>query len=359
MRIVFTGGGSLGPVTPLIAVMHEIRRLRPDASFSWIGTEGGVEERLVKEEHLPFNAISSGKLRRYFSWKTFVEPLNVARGFFQARRFLRAEGADAVVSAGGFVAVPVAWAAWSLGIPVHVHQQDVIPGLANRLTLPVAKSLSVTLEKSVKDFPGHKAVWTGNPVRAEVLSGSRELALSSFGLERGVPAVLIVGGGTGATGLNKLVWPMLHVLTDRAEIIHSAGLGKADSSRKMARYHQFELLTGNMPEALAVADVVVTRAGMGQLTELAALGKPTVIIPMPGSHQEANAEAFGAGGGAIVLDQRETTPETFAATVAVMLDDAAGRARMAKKMQAMHLPDAAERIAKTVIGLADGHRKRR
>jgi UDP-N-acetylglucosamine--N-acetylmuramyl-(pentapeptide) pyrophosphoryl-undecaprenol N-acetylglucosamine transferase len=337
--------------------MHEIRRLRPDASFSWIGTKGGVEERLVNEAKMPFNAIAAGKLRRYFSWQNFIEPLTVTRGFFQARRLLQAEGADAVVSAGGFVAVPVAWAAWSLGIPVHVHQQDVIPGLANRLTLPVASSLSVTLEKSVKDFPRHKAAWTGNPVRAEVLAGSRALATSSFGLTLDLPVVLVVGGGTGATGLNRLVWQSLPALTAGAQVMHLAGAGKSDASKSSPRYHQFELLTGSMPEALAAADIVVTRAGMGQLSELAALDKPTVIIPMPASHQEANAEAFAAGGGAVVLDQRDTTPETFAATIDVLLRDVEGRAVMAKKMRAMNATDAAERIALTVIGLAEARTK--
>ena len=358
MRIVFTGGGSLGPVTPLIAVMHEVRRIRPDASFSWIGTKGGVEERLVGEAHVPFSAVSAGKFRRYFSWRTFAEPMAVIRGFFQARRLLRAEGADVVVSAGGFVAVPVAWAARSLGIPVHVHQQDVIPGLANRLALPAAISLSVALKTSVKDFPRHKAVWTGNPVRAEVLAGSRSLASSAFGLEFGVPVVFVVGGGTGARGLNQLVWQSLPALTAKAQVIHSAGIGKTDPAKGMPRYHQFELLTGDMPQALAVADVVVTRAGMGQLTELAALGKPTVIVPMPGSHQEANAAAFSAGGGAVVLDQRQASSESFAATVLGLLDDPARRADMADKMRAMSVSDAAGRIARTVISLADALRKR-
>jgi UDP-N-acetylglucosamine--N-acetylmuramyl-(pentapeptide) pyrophosphoryl-undecaprenol N-acetylglucosamine transferase len=347
LHIVFTGGGSLGPVTPLIAVMRAFHRLHPDAVFSWIGTKGGIEERIVTEAGLPFRAVRSGKLRRYFSWQNLSDPFITARGFFEARKILADEHADAVVSAGGFVAVPVAWAAWTLGIPVHVHQQDVRPGLANRLTLPVATSMSVALESSVKDFLRQHPTWTGNPVRPEILGGSRDEAKKIFRLEDGVPVVLILGGGTGATGLNALVWKSLQVLVGAAQVIHVAGVGKTDAAVIASRYHQSDLLTENLPHAFAAADVVVSRAGMGTLTELAGLRKPTIIVPMPDSHQAENAAAF-ARAGAVVLDERTATSDVFVKVILGLLTDASRREASAAGMARMNVADAAERIARMI-----------
>jgi UDP-N-acetylglucosamine--N-acetylmuramyl-(pentapeptide) pyrophosphoryl-undecaprenol N-acetylglucosamine transferase len=351
MHIIFTGGGSLGPVTPLIAVMRSLRELQPDASFSWIGTRGGVEERIVQQAGMSFHAVSSGKLRRYLDWQNLTDLGRIVAGFFQSIGLLRSLKADVVVSAGGFVAVPVAWAAWVLRIPVHVHQQDVVPGLANKLTLPVAASLSVALERSLKDFPRQHPVWTGNPIRPEVLAGAAAAGRAAFALEAGVPTVLVTGGGTGATTLNDIVRKALPLLVPSMQLIHSTGVGKADPAVAHARYHQVELITSDMPQALAVADLVVTRAGMGSLTELAALGKPSIVVPMPGTHQEPNARAYTSGGGAVQLDQRTLTPESFASAVHAILADPAQLRAMANGMRALHVDNAAQRIAAMVLAL--------
>lgn len=352
MHIVFTGGGTLGPVTPLIAVMRSVRASHPDASFSWIGTEGGPEERVVREAGIPFRAVPSGKLRRYVDleavWGNIVDLGRIVRGFFEARRILKEIGASVVVSAGGFVAVPVAWAAWTLGIPVHVHQQDVVPGLANKLTLPVARSMSVALQASVADFPGMRPVWTGNPVRTELALGSRDEALKRFGLDPSVPTILVIGGGTGAARLNALVHGALPTLVSRANVVHVAGPGKCEGAARAPRYAQEELLTDALPHALALADVVVTRAGMGMLSELAALGKPLVIVPMSRSHQLQNAQAYARSSGAPVIDELTADPAVFADVVLGLLADDARRTSIGNAMSTQHRPDAAERIA-TII----------
>jgi UDP-N-acetylglucosamine--N-acetylmuramyl-(pentapeptide) pyrophosphoryl-undecaprenol N-acetylglucosamine transferase len=352
MHVVLTGGGTLGPVTPLIAVSRALKALAPGADVSWIGTKGGPEERIVREAGIPFSAISAGKLRRYFSWRNLVDPLLVVQGFFEARRALKAAKASVVVSAGGFVAVPVAWAARSLGIPVHVHQQDVRPGLANRLSLPAAASMSVALESSVADFPGRHPEWTGNPVRPELAAGSREEAKRIFGLEDGVPVVLVLGGGTGAAGLNRLVRDALPSLTERVQLIHVAGPGKTDPSVVSPRYRQVELLTSELPHAFAAASLVVTRAGMGVLSELSALGKPAIIVPMPGSHQEDNAAAFARASGASSLDERETSPRELAGAILRFIDDPDRQAAVADGMRKANQPDAADRIARIIIRTA-------
>lgn len=357
-NIIFTGGGTLGPVTPLLAVIREVRALAPEAGVAWIGTEDGPERRLVADAGVPFHAVSAGKLRRYLSWRNLTDPFRVIGGFFAARALLRRLRADAVVSAGGFVAVPVAWAARSLGVPVHVHQQDARPGLANRLSLPAATSMSVTLERSLADFRRHRPTWTGNPVRAELAGGSFDAAKRAFGLEDGTPTLLVMGGGTGAAGLNRLVWGALPSITERAQVIHVAGPGKADPSVAAVRYHQYELLTADLPHAYAAADLVVTRAGMGSLTELAALGKPAVIVPMPGSHQEDNAKAYADGAGAVSLDERRVTPDAFAAAVLALLGDEPRRQAVGEGMRRMHRPDAARAIAMTALEAARRHAAR-
>jgi len=354
-RIIFTGGGTLGPVTPLIAVIRAVRAAAPGAAVEWIGTKGGPEERMVRDAGIPFHAVSSGKLRRYFSWSNFVDPLRIARGFFESRSLLKRSRIDAVVSAGGFVAVPVAWAARSLGIPVHVHQQDVRPGLANKLSLPAASSMSVTLERSMADFGDKRPVWTGNPVRAEVFQGSADEAKRIFGLEDGVPTVLVLGGGTGAAGLNKLVRDALPALAAQMQVIHAAGPGKADASVVAPRYHQYELLTAELPHAYAVADVVVTRAGMGALTEIASLGKSAIIVPMPGSHQEDNAKAFADGAGAVLLDERHASTKDLCDAVLGLAGIPSLRRTMGERMKGMNKPGAAEAIAAMVLEKARLH----
>ncbi|MEY4723102.1 MAG: hypothetical protein RLZZ324_615 [Candidatus Parcubacteria bacterium] len=352
-RILFTGGGTLGPVTPLLAVAAEIRAFAPDAELSWIGTRTGPERALVEAAGIPFHAISSGKFRRYFSFANLVDLARVKIGFFQAYALLGRLRPDMVVSAGGFVAVPVAWAARLRGVKVHIHQQDPIPGLANKLSLPCATSVSVALESSLKDFSrrGRVPVWTGNPVRAALLGGSREEAVRIFSLEEGLPTVLVLGGGTGSAALNALVAGALPTLTEHAQIIHVAG------ARKMVpqdprRYHQYSLLTDTLPHAFAAADLVVTRAGMGTLTELAALGKPALIVPMPASHQEANARVFASAGAGVLLDERHVTPVQFALTVLGLLQGGARREALSTAMRGMNKPDAARNIARMLIDAA-------
>ncbi len=350
---VFCGGGTLGPVTPLLAVAKEIGVRAPGSRLAWIGTADGPEERLVSASGIPFRAVSAGKLRRYFSWSNFTDPFRIVRGFFQSLALLRRLRADVVVSAGGFVAVPVTWAAGFLRIPVHVHQQDVLPGLANKLSLPFASSLSVALEGSVADFAGRNPVWTGNPVRPEILAGSRDEAARIFGLDASVPTLLVLGGGTGAAGLNALTHGALPALAAAANVIHVVGKGKGDDRKGApARYRQYELLVAEMPHAFAAADLVVTRAGMGVLTELASLGKPAVIVPMPASHQAANARAFADAGAGMLLDERTTTPERFAGTVLGLLRDTDRRNAMAAAARRMNRPDAAAKVADLVLAAA-------
>lgn len=346
LHIVFTGGGTLGPVTPLLAVKSAIKASHPDARFSWIGTKDGPEGKFVAASGVEFHGVDAGKFRRYFSWKNFSDPFLVLKGYAESKRLLKKLAPDVVVSAGGFVAVPVTWAAGNLGIRVHIHQQDIRPGLANKLSLPKATSVSVAFEKSLADFAGKHPVWTGNPVRAELFTGSKEKARELFGLESGLPTVLVIGGGTGSTGLNSLVQGSLPALTEKVQLIHLTGAGKAAPVAGASfRYHQVEFLTDDMRHAYAAADMVVTRAGMGVLTELAALGLPAVIVPMPGSHQEENARFFESAGAAVTIDEAATISKMFAEKVLELLAHPERLETMRSAMRGLTKPDAAVAVA--------------
>lgn len=343
--IILAGGGTAGPVTPLLAVAAELKKLLPDARFLWIGTRGGPEERLVAASGISFVAIPCGKLRRYWSWRNFLAPFETLAGLVAAWRLLGRERASLVLSAGGFVAAPVVWAAWARRVPSHVHQQDLRATLTNVITAPFASSMSVAFEKSRDDFARYRPEVTGNPVRPEVLAATAEEGRAAFSLEVGVPTVLVIGGGGGSASLNALVRDSLPQLTAIAQVIHVAGQGKAAAPSANPRYRQFELLTKEMPAALAAADLIVTRAGLGTLSELAVLGKPALIVPIAGSHQEDNARFFVGAGAASSLDERVTFSKAFADKVLALLADEPRRRQMAEAMRRMNPPDAAARVA--------------
>lgn len=312
--MILTGGGTGGSVTPLLALAEKLDK----GNLLWIGTENGPERNMIEDEGIRFISIKGGKLRRYFDWKNFSDLLLITAGFFQSLVILLKFRPRLVLSAGSFISVPVVWAAWVLRIPVLVHQQDARPGLANRLMAPFAKIITVTFEKSIKDY-GKKAVWTGNPIRLSLeADGNRKY----FGLKDNLPTVLVLGGGTGAVAINDLVVESLDELTGFCQIIHVAGKGKIDAAINKDNYKVFEFLNAEqLREAYAVSDIVVSRAGMGTLTELSYLGKPAIMIPMPDSHQEDNARIFKEKEAAIVLDQKGLDVDVFVREIENLLKD--------------------------------------
>jgi UDP-N-acetylglucosamine--N-acetylmuramyl-(pentapeptide) pyrophosphoryl-undecaprenol N-acetylglucosamine transferase len=321
-KILLAGGGTAGSVTPLLAVADELRK--QNYEFLWIGTRGGIERGMVEGENIKFKTIYCGKLRRYFSWMNFIDPFKIILGFVQAFFILRKFKPDAVMSAGGFVAVPVSCAAFILRIPVLVHQMDVRAGLANKIIAPIAKVITTTFKSSVKDY-GAKAVCIGNPVRNKLsnFSISRREAFQKLGLTSHLPIVLVMGGGTGAERLNTFVTNNFNNLKKFSQIIHLTGVGKSTNIKDNEKYHAFEFLDVNgMMKVLTVADVVVSRCGMGVLTELSHFAKPSILIPMPDSHQEDNAQVFFDNSAAVVLSEKIIDNDSFVSSVKkVVLDD--------------------------------------
>ena len=351
MKTALVGGGTGGTITPLLAVTEILRKRYHDAVIIYIGTNSPTEQALVERAGIKYFQIPAGKLRRYFSLRNLIDPLKVLAGFFKAYGILRAEKPDAIMSVGSFVGVSVIWAGRLLGIPALIHQQDVIPGLANKLVSSAAKTISVTFESSLRDFPKNKTVWVGNPIRAELLMGSREQAAKIFNLKLGQPTVLVFGGGTGAAPVNELVAGASFRLVEFCQLIHIFGPQKTLINLKHENYHTYEFLADEMKDAYAVADVVVCRAGLASITEVAALGKPAVFIPMPHTHQEANAELLKRYNAAVVLDQQSIDAEFLVNVIQGLLANPGWRKVLSKNISQLAKPDAGEKLVDLLVGL--------
>ncbi|MFH1255362.1 MAG: undecaprenyldiphospho-muramoylpentapeptide beta-N-acetylglucosaminyltransferase [bacterium] len=341
-KILLTGGGTGGSVSPLLATAEELK-ICGNFEFLWLGTKFGPEREMVERAGIKFMAISGGKLRRYFSFKNFFDIFKIKIAFWQALFIMLKSRPDLAMSAGSFVSVPAIWAAWILRVPILIHQQDVAAGLANKLMAPFAKAVTVVFESSLKDY-GKKAVWIGNPVRR---------SLKTQSINKDFPAVLILGGGTGSAAINKLVENSISELAKFCRVAHITGKNKGGNTEvKSGNYERYEFLgVEKMAEIMNAADLVITRAGIGMLSELSYLGKPCVIIPMPNSHQEENAEFFKNKNAAIVLEQKNLTPENFAALIKDLLADKEALAGLSANMAGAMKKGANQSMAKIIKNL--------
>ncbi len=343
MRILLTGGGSGGSAAPVIAVADAIARRLPSAEFLYVITTTGPERAMVQAAGLHHATIRTGRLRRYASWRNFTDPALATAGLGQAVAVVRQFRPDVAFGAGGFATVPPLMAARLARVPVVVHQQDVQPGLANRMLAPFAVDCTVALEDTHRWPRWSDAPVVGNPVRAAMLQGTAERARQLFGLERGRPTVLITGGGTGALRLNQIAAEAAADLIEVCQIVHLTGVGKRVPGPTSAAYRQVEFLTDEMADALAVADVVVSRAGMSALAEIGARGKASILVPMPDSHQGLNAAAVARRGAALVLMEPRLTPGSLVEAVRSLLGDPNRRMALGTAAAAL-LPAAAADI---------------
>lgn len=352
IKIMLSGGATGGPVTPLLAVARELHARNKDINFVFIGTHFGPEARLVAEvaTELPikFIPILAGKFRRYFSWQNFIDFFNIGGAFFQSLVILKTERPNLVMSAGAFVSVPLVLAAKLLSIPILIHQQDVRPGLANRLMAPFANKVSVTFEESLPIF-GSKAILTGNPFVWPVLV-SQENILKEFNLELSRPILLIFGGATGAVALNEAVLKNLDELLKLTQVVHLTGQGKMTDIKK-ADYHTFDFLPyGQVLALMSVADLVVARAGLGTITDLAALHKASILVPIPSSHQEDNAKTCSNKQAALFLAQADLNTK-LVTEVAGLLNSTKKSQQLAENISHLIKPGAAAAIADLALSL--------
>ena len=342
MKIFLSGGGTLGPVTPLLAMQKSIARVYPDVQFLWVGTKDGPERELVTEARIPFVPIRSGKLRRYFSLRIFFDLFGVAVGFFQSVMLVWKEDPTLCISAGGYTSVPLHLAAWLFGVPTWVHQQDVRVGLANRLMAPFAKQVTTALEINVKKFAQKKTFHLGNPVRSDLYTGSKKKAKTLFGLLTDKPVIFATGGGTGSMKVNQMVIEALHHLEGECEVIHLSGKERPQelverTQQHFVHYHPFVFFTDEMKHAYAAADIVISRGGFGTLTEIAALGKAAIIIPKPG-HQEENVHFLAEQDAVVLVDERTSDGHYLANTIRTLLADTKKIAHMGHLLQTLLPP---------------------
>ena len=305
-RIVFTGGGTAGHVTPNIALFPKLKNMGYDIHY--IGSYEGIEKRLIEDYRIPYYGIATGKFRRYFDLKNFSDPFRVIKGYLEAKKILKTLKPDVLFSKGGFVSVPVVRAAAALKIPCIIHESDMTPGLANSLCIPIAKKVCCNFPETIQSLPAEKAVLTGSPIRAELGKGSKERGLELCGFHASKPVIMVIGGSLGAAGINKLIREALPKLLEDFQIVHVCGKEKIDNLLLNTKgYKQFEYVKEDLKDLFAMADIVVSRAGANAICELLALKKPSLLIPLPANasrgDQILNAKSFESQGFSMVADE--------------------------------------------------------
>lgn len=317
-KIVMTGGGTAGHVTPNIALFDSLQK--DGYEIHYIGSYEGIEKGLIEDKKIPYYGISSGKFRRYRSWKNLTDPFRVLHGFFQARRLLGRIRPNVVFSKGGFVSVPVVMAAKTRHIPVIIHESDLTPGLANKLAMPSATKVCCNFPETLPYLPKEKAVLTGSPIRQELLHGNKQAAKDFCGFTGDLPILMVMGGSIGSVYINNAIRGCIDTLLTKYQIIHLCGKGNIDESLKDKKgYAQFEYISENLPDLFAAADLVVARAGANSICELLALHKPNILIPLSRNasrgDQILNANSFAKQGFSVVLEEEEVTSEKLMATI--------------------------------------------
>ena len=322
-RIVLTGGGTAGHVTPHLALIPELKARGYEIHY--IGTEDGIEHEMMNRvEGVTYHSVKSGKLRRYFDWKNFTDPFRVIAGAFQSARIIRQLKPDVCFSKGGFVAVPVVWGAWRAHVPVVCHESDLTPGLANKLSARFARKIATTFPECAKEL-GPKAEMTGTPMRRELFEGKREEGLRLAGFTGNKPVLLMTGGSLGAQSVNKVLREALPDLLPDMDIIHICGKGNLDAALTgTPGYEQFEFVSDELPHLFAAADAVLSRAGANSLCELQALHKPMLLVPYPLSasrgDQVLNARSYERRGLAMVLEQEQMNRETLVSHIHQLME---------------------------------------
>lgn len=313
-KIVLTGGGTAGHVTPNIALLPKLKE--NGFEISYIGSYTGMEKQLIEEQGIPYYGISSGKLRRYFDIKNFSDPFKVLKGFGQAVGLLRKLKPDVVFSKGGFVSVPVVLAARFLHIPAIIHESDLTPGLANKIAIPAAYKVCCNFPETIPYLPEGKAVLSGSPIRQELLTGNRLSALTLCNFMAEKPVILAVGGSSGSKVLNNALRAVLPKLLKNYQVIHLCGKGNLDASLgSTTGYAQFEYAKSELRDMFALADIVISRAGANSICELLALRKPNILIPLSANasrgDQILNARSFEKQGFSYVLEEENLTSDTL------------------------------------------------
>ena len=351
-RIILTGGGTAGHVTPNIALLPTLRELNYDIHY--IGSYNGIERKLIEEMDIPYYGIDSGKLRRYFDPKNFTDPFKVLHGYKQARKLIKHLKPDVIFSKGGFVTVPVVISAHRKHIPVIIHESDMTPGLANKLCIPSADKVCCNFPETMKHLPENKAVLTGSPIRQELLSENKLNALNFCGFTANKPVLMIIGGSQGSAVVNDAMRGILPELLKTFQVIHLCGKGKLDSSLDhLEGYIQFEYVKKELADLFALTDVCVSRAGANAICEILALRKPNLLIPLSANasrgDQILNADSFENQGFSEVLTEDQLAPTILISRIMKLYNN---RADYIAAMETSEQSDAISKIISLIEDLS-------
>jgi len=365
MKILFTGGGTGGHVFPIIAVIREMRKMYPgkDFQFFFLGPKDEFGSILLSQEGVETKNILAGKIRRYFSFENFLDILKIPIGIFQSFIYLLFRIRPKLIfSKGGYGALPVVLCAKILRIPVFIHESDVVPGLANKIAGKWAKKIFISFPRT-EYFPLGKTILAGNPIRTEILDGSKEEAKKLFELTFGKPVILFLGGSQGAQAINDFVLRILNMILKDFEIIHQCGRENFNEVKNEARvvieegltryYHPYPFLNEDeLKHAYAAADFIVSRAGSGSIFEIAAVGKPSVLVPLPSAaadHQSKNAYAYAEDGACVVIEQENLTPNFFLEKIRYLFLNTEDFENMKSGAKKFAKPLAAKTIARHIL----------
>ena len=356
-RIILTGGGTAGHVTPNMALIPELRKAGYDVHY--IGSYEGIEKKLIEDMQVPYHGISSGKLRRYFDVKNFSDPFRVVKGYGEAVRLMKSLKPDVVFSKGGFVSVPVVMAAKHCKVPAIIHESDMTPGLANKLAIPCAVKVCCNFPETVSYLPKGKAVLTGTPIRHELFEGNAAEGLTYCGFHADKPVLLVIGGSTGSVVVNEAVRSCLDTLLEHFQIIHICGKDKIDAAYNgRPGYVQFEYVKKELASLLALSDIVISRAGANAICELLSLRKPNVLIPLSAAasrgDQILNARSFEQQGYSKVIEEEQLSSQTLSDAV---LEVYQNRQSYIEKMSSSELSDSIGTIMKLIEDASNSKNK--
>lgn len=307
-KIVLTGGGTAGHVTPNLALLPKLQEIGYEVTY--MGSLDGIEKKLIADFDLPYYGVPVGKLRRYIDPKNLTDPFKVIKGYSEARKYLKEIKPDVVFSKGGYVSVPIVRAAASLKIPCIIHESDLTPGLANKLCIPKAKNICCNFPETLTKLPKNKAILTGSPVRAELFTGNADAGRELCNFDTSKPVIMVIGGSTGSVAINKAVRAALPELLKDYQVVHLCGTGRIDNMLLTTPgYAQFEYLKAELKDVMAMCDIVISRAGANAICELLSLNKPNLLIPLSKAasrgDQILNANSFEAQGYSMVLQEED------------------------------------------------------
>ncbi len=348
--IVFTGGGTGGHIFPALAVLEELSK-NWHGRIVWIGSFSGMEKSILKKRKIPYYGIPTGKLRRYLSFQNISDIFRIFGGIMVSFFIFFKEKPSLIFSKGGYVTVPPVFAASVLGIPVFTHESDLDPGLATRINARFAEKILISFNETVSFFKKnihHKIIHTGNPIRTGLLKGDPDLGRKIVGCPEDLPMLLVLGGSQGSVFINSLIIQALGELTKTCFVVHQMGPINYKDNRH-AKYFAAPFFTEELPHLMAAADLVVCRSGANTLWELAALGKPSILIPLSQAasrgDQIKNAEFFAQNKAAILIYEQDVTSRMLLKNVRDLLDNKNSLEKMSERVQSLSLPDSASRIA--------------